>query len=262
MLARMTDHDEASRAAQAFQSAVKGLADVLPNGFSELGPGGALLATTGSLIPALNGIMSAVRAPDEAEIALLCKRAEAHVQGLPWSIRLRGEPAEGIVAVAADHGLTMLTRQPFMLADLEDERPRHMSESTSVSVRRLPEDEHEIFANVLGAAFGAPPAIIASLYTPLVLGQPFVGAYLAEVGGVPAAAGLAILTGEHVGLANIGTVPEYRRLGLGRAVTERILRDAHATGARTAYLHSAEESVSLFEHAGFHTEEFWTFITA
>jgi GNAT superfamily N-acetyltransferase len=258
----MTNTDEAFRAAQAFQAAVAELAGVLPNGFHEHGPGGALLATTGSMIPALNGIMSADPAPDKAEIAQLCAAAEEHVQGLPWSIRLRGEPDDGIVAVAAEHGLTTRSRQPFMLLKLEGDRAGQESDPASASVRPLRDDEHEVFAEVLGAAFGAPPVIIASLYTPLVLGQPFVRAYVAKVGGVPAAAGLAILTEEHVGLANIGTVSDYRRLGLGRAVTEAILRDGYTAGARTAYLHSSEEALPLFEQAGFHTEEFWTFFTA
>lgn len=195
MLTHMTSGVEVSLAAQAFQSAVEELAGVVPNGFCEHGPSGALLATTGSLIPALNGIMSADPAPDEAEIALLCMKAEAHIQGLPWSIRLRGEPEDGIVAVAADHGLTTLTRQPFMLLELEDDRAEQEPDRAPASVRPLRDDEHEVFADVLGAAFGAPPAIITSLYTPLVLGQPFVRPYVAEVDGVPAAAGLAILTG-------------------------------------------------------------------
>ncbi|MFF4763209.1 GNAT family N-acetyltransferase [Streptomyces sp. NPDC001292] len=258
----MTNSDEAFKAAQAFQAAVAELADVLPNGFRENGSGGALLATTGSMIPALNGITSAAPSPDKAEIAQLCDMAEAHVQGLPWSIRLRGEPEDGIVAVAAEHGLTTRTQQPFMLLKLDADRAWQESAQASASVRPLGDDEDELFAEVLGAAFGAPPVIIASLYTPLVLSQPFVRAYVAELDGVPAAAGLAILTEEHVGLANIGTVSDYRHLGLGRAVTEAILRDGYAAGARTAYLHSSEEALSLFEHAGFRTAEFWTFFTA
>ncbi|WP_263974216.1 GNAT family N-acetyltransferase [Streptomyces albicerus] len=80
--------------------------------------------------------------------------------------------------------------------------------------------------------------------------------------GEPAAAGLAILTERHVGLANIGTLPENRRRGLGRAITEAILRDARTAGARTAYLHSSDEAVPLFEQVGFRTEEFWASFTA
>ncbi|MET9382253.1 hypothetical protein ABZY09_14530 [Streptomyces sp. NPDC002928] len=174
---------------QAFQTAVEELAAVIPNGFHERGPGGALLATTGSLIPSLNGITSVDPTPDKAEIALLCDAAEVHVQGLPWSIRLRREPEEGVVAVAADHGLTTLTRQPFMLLKPADDRVAQESARESASVRPLRNDEHEVFADVLGSAFGAPPAIITSLYTPLVLSRPFVRAYVAEVDSVPAAAG-------------------------------------------------------------------------
>lgn len=258
----MNNDDAVSEAAAAFQAATERLAGVLPNGLHERGPGGALLAVTGSLIPLLNSIMSVTDVPDAAEIELLCEKAAPHVAQLPWSIRLRGEPGAGIVGIAAAHGLHTLTRQPFMLLSLDDDRDSRDFGRGPVTVRPLRDDEHETFATVLGAAFGAPPMIISSLYTPLVLGQPFVRGYLAEVDGKPAGAGLAILTERHVGLANIGTLHDHRRQGVARAVTEAILRDGRAAGAHTAYLHSSDEALPLFERAGFRTEESWTVFTA
>ncbi|MGW1092634.1 GNAT family N-acetyltransferase [Streptomyces sp. NPDC002596] len=249
-------------AAEAFQDATEALAGVLPNGFHARGADGTLLAVTGSVIPALNVIMSVATAPDRAEIGLLCEKAEPHLQQLPWSIRLRGEADEELAAIAAARGLTTRTQQPFMLLPLEDGPAAPQSGENSVTVRPLRNDEYETFAAVLGAAFGAPPAVITSLYTPFVLGQAFVKAYVADVDGVPAVAGLAVLTERHGGLANIGTLPEYRRRGLGRAVTEAALRDGRAAGARTAYLHSSDEAVPLFEQVGFRTEESWTSFTA
>lgn len=257
----MTNGDTTSHAAEAFRTAVEMLADTLPNGYAERGPGGSLLAVTGSQIPALNGILSVRPTPDAAELGPLSDKAAARVAGLPWSIRLRGEPDAELVSLAAAHGLGTLTRQPFMLLPLADGAQSAASD-TAEAVRPLRDEEFETFATVLGAAFGAPASVITSLYTPAVLGLPFVGAYLAEVDGVPAAAGLSILTERHVGLANIGTRPEYRRRGLGRAVTDAILRDARSAGAHTAYLHSSDEAVPLFEQAGFRTAESWTAFTA
>ncbi|WP_037858938.1 GNAT family N-acetyltransferase [Streptomyces sp. NRRL S-340] len=257
----MTNSDNVSDASAAFLAAVEALAGTLPNGFVGRGPDGALLAFTRSRIPALNGILSASAVPDTKEIGPLCDEAEAQAQQVPWSIRLRGEPDAEIVRIAAAHGLHTLTRQAFMLLPLEEERDVTKPQEP-VSVRPLHEDEFETFATVLGAAFEAPPAILTSLYTPLVLGRPFVRAYLAEADGVPAAAGLAILTQGHAGLANIGTLPGYRRRGLGRAVTEALLRDARESGAHTAYLHSGEESEPFFQQAGFRTEESWSAFTA
>lgn len=274
----MTSRHVVHEAAEAFQTATEQLAGILPNGLHERGPNGALLAVTGSMIPVLNGIMSVSDAPDLDEIRLLCEKAEPYVQHLPWSIRLRGDAGEEITELAARRGLPTQLRQPFMLLSLEDGRAdgradRHAggpevgreqghSGPESVTVRPLGGDEHETFAAVLGTAFGAPPMIISSLYTPHVLGQPFVKAYLAEADGTPVAAGLAIVTERHVGLANIGTLPEHRRRGIGRAVVEAILRDARAAGAHTAYLHSSDEALPLFEQAGFRTEETWVAFTA
>ncbi|WP_338704228.1 GNAT family N-acetyltransferase (plasmid) [Streptomyces sp. Q6] len=253
-------------AAEAFQAATEQLTDILPNGLHERGPNGALLAVTGSMIPVLNGIMSVSDVPDAEEIRLLCEKAEPHVQQLPWSIRLRGEAGEEITTLAARRGLSTRLQQPFMLLSLADGpevgRDQRQFGPESVTVRPLGDDEHETFAAVLGTAFGAPPVIISSLYTPHVLGQAFVKAYIAEADGIPAAAGLAIVTERHVGLANIGTLPDHRRRGLGRAVVEAILRDARAAGAHTAYLHSSDEALPLFEQAGFRTEESWAAFTA
>ncbi|MFG2357527.1 GNAT family N-acetyltransferase [Streptomyces sp. NPDC048521] len=253
--------DDIAGAARAFQDAVEGLAAAIPGGFHERGRGGALLATTGSHFPVFNGVMSVSPVPDPAEIAALCEQAGSHVDNLPWSIRLRGEPGQDLTSLAARHGLNTVSRRPFMLLALGDGRPGREAAAQAESVRPLGDDEHEILAAVMGAAFGAPPAVITSLFTPLVLGLPFVQGYVAETDGVPATAGIAIRTGAHVGLVNIGTVPEHRGEGLGRAVAERILRDGHASGARTAYLHSTDEGLPLFERLGFRTEEFWTFYT-
>ncbi|MFF5500065.1 GNAT family N-acetyltransferase [Streptomyces aquilus] len=258
----MTNQHAALEAAEAFQTATEQLADSLPNGFHERGPAGALLAVTGSMIPLLNSIMSVSDVPDAEEIGLLCEKAAPHVRQLPWTIRLRGEAGQEITDLAARHGLSTQVRQPFMLLSLADGREQGESGPAAVTVRRLADDEHETFAEVLGTAFGAPPAIISSLYTPQVLGQPFVKAYVAEADGTPVAAGLAIVTERHVGLANIGTLPAHRRRGAGRAVVEAILRDARAAGAHTAYLHASDEALPLFEQAGFRTEESWVVFSA
>ncbi|MFF3606770.1 GNAT family N-acetyltransferase [Streptomyces sp. NPDC002463] len=256
----MDNRDVVSQAAGAFRAAVEALAESLPNGFVEHGPGGALLAFTRSQIPALNGIVSVAAAPDTTEIGLLCENAAKQAQRLPWSIRLRGEPEEALVGLALDHGLGTVSRQPFMLRRLTGTRKE--TAGGGGPVRPLRSDESETFAEVLGAAFGAPPAVITSLYTPAVLSLPFVRAYLAEADGEPVAAGLGILTEQHVGLANIGTLPEYRRRGLARAITDTVVQDATHAGAHTAYLHSSDEAVPLFERAGFHVEESWTAFTA
>ncbi|MFH8625940.1 GNAT family N-acetyltransferase [Streptomyces vietnamensis] len=258
----MDNRDVVSQAAGAFRAAVQALAESLPNGFVEHGPGGALLAFTRSQIPALNGIVSVAATPDTTEIGLLCENAAKQAQGLPWSIRLRGEPEGALVGLAIAHGLGTVSQQPFMLRRLTGTRKETADGGSTGLVRPLRSDESETFAEVLGAAFGAPPAVITSLYTPAVLSLPFVRAYLAEVDGEPVAAGLGILTEQHVGLANIGTLPEYRRRGLARAITDTIVQDATHAGAHVAYLHSSDEAVPLFEWAGFHVEESWTAFTA
>lgn len=258
----MFDENSVFQAARAFLETVEELARIAPGGAIQRGAGGAVLAFTGSRIPALNVVMSADLHPEPKEIALFSTAAEIRADGLPWTIRLRGEPGAEISRIAADHGLTARTRQPFMLRPLTvADRP--FTESRRPRIRQLSGSEYETFAAVLGAVAGAPPSVVSSLYTADVLDQPSITAYVAEADdGAPVATVLTVVTAGHLALANVCTLPEYRRRGLARALTGTALRDGQAAGAHTAFLHSTEEALPLFEQAGFRTAEFWTLFSA
>ncbi len=119
-------------------------------------------------------------------------------------------------------------------------------------VRRLASDEYETFAEVVGRAFGVAPETVALVYTAEVLANPLIGAYVAEThSGAAVAAGAGILTDGHWGIANIGTVPERRRQGYARVLTETILRRGTTAGAHTAYMHTGPDAVPFFERLGF-----------
>ncbi|MER8226445.1 GNAT family N-acetyltransferase [Streptomyces sp. NPDC094143] len=79
--------------------------------------------------------------------------------------------------------------------------------------------------------------------------------------GEPAATSFGVLVGDAVGVFNVTVLPQHRRRGYGRAATRAVLRDAHAAGARTAFLHSTPPGVPLYEAMGFHTAENWTAFT-
>ncbi|WP_329218560.1 GNAT family N-acetyltransferase [Streptomyces sp. NBC_01485] len=244
----------AGPAARAFRTAMQRLAAVVPGSLHQVAPGGTLLAFTGSQIPLLNTVMSVSSQPDTGEMVALVEKAAQFPRSVPWTIRLRGEATEELERIAGDYGLRAQP-QPFMVAPLTGGLP---DRPNSPIVRRIAGDEYETFAKTLGAAFGAPPFIISDLYRPAVLDAREITAYLAEVGGIAVAAGLGVVTDGHLGLINIATRPEYRRLGHGRELTETIMRDGRVAGAHTAYLHPSLEAERLFESAGFRTVEDWT----
>ncbi|MGN6635560.1 MAG: GNAT family N-acetyltransferase [Oryzihumus sp.] len=60
----------------------------------------------------------------------------------------------------------------------------------------------------------------------------------ARVDGQAVAGGLALVTGETVGLCVVATLEEFRGRGIGGAVTEAPLREGKARGAKHAILHT------------------------
>lgn len=55
-------------------------------------------------------------------------------------------------------------------------------------------------------------------------------------------------------VANVATHPEYRRRGIGRALTERAMKQAHAKNASAIWLHVREDNpgaIKLYEDLGF-----------
>ncbi|MEO3742534.1 GNAT family N-acetyltransferase [Plantactinospora sp. B5E13] len=259
----MTENYSTAKAALAFLSGMEDLAAAIPGTYRERGANGSLLALTRAMVPALNPILSAAATPDAAEIAALAEVAARESGPAPWSIRLRGEPTPEIVATATRYGLTTTSTQPFMLESLDGSGPTRPETASEVRVRRLAGAESATFAAVLSAGFGAPPEMIAAIYTPAVLDSPGTSAYVAENDrGVPVSAGVAFRNDGFLGLANISTVPEFQRRGYGRALTEVILRDGRTAGAHTAYLHANEPSLPFFESVGFSTTEHWTMLSA
>ncbi|MEL9990359.1 MAG: GNAT family N-acetyltransferase [Thermoproteus sp.] len=79
-------------------------------------------------------------------------------------------------------------------------------------------------------------------------------AYVAELDGVVVAAARIVKVGDSAYLQGLRVRPEYRRRGVGRAVTEFLLGEAKRLGAKTATLLVAEwnkPSLSLVEKVGF-----------
>jgi GNAT superfamily N-acetyltransferase len=100
------------------------------------------------------------------------------------------------------------------------------------------DDAARAIAVVLGEAFGVEPERIAAIEqeTLILLGMEEFHACLIRVDGEPAAAARRTTFDGASYLSSIGTRPRFRGLGLGRLVSEAVLRDAIAAGSRWTYL--------------------------
>ena len=69
--------------------------------------------------------------------------------------------------------------------------------------------------------------------------------------GMAVAGAWSLLHDGDCGIYTVGTLPQWRRRGLARALTEHILADAQRQGARTATLQSTPMAQGLYESLGF-----------
>jgi N-acetylglutamate synthase len=227
-------------------------------GRSRRGPDGAVLAISEAPVASMNTILSPSLDPSPDEIASL---AESESWEFPWSIQVRGEPGPLVTGVAARHGLTEFTRLPLMVRRPGQGLPAEPV-IDSLRVRAVSAEELGPYAVAVAEGFEAPPETFEVLTVPSVGKIDGIKFYLAELDGVPVGTGMTAITGDLTGISNITTLPRYRRRGYGRAVTMEMVRAGFAAGAATAYLYSSEMGESVYESAGFRTEEYLTVITA
>jgi GNAT superfamily N-acetyltransferase len=117
-------------------------------------------------------------------------------------------------------------------------------------VREIGQDEAEVFADVLLRGHGVPDDVSRS-HVGRWAGNPSSRLYLAEVDGVPAAAG-ALVLGEVANLANASTLPEFRGRGLQSALIRARIDAAAMSGAALVCASASWDSQSQrnLERAG------------
>jgi ribosomal protein S18 acetylase RimI-like enzyme len=179
--------------------------------------------------------------------------------GLPWSIFSRAEPSADLVAVAAEYGLTRAHRSPVMVRGTEPVRPASGGRATPM-IRRITVADLATYTDVLTAGFEAPPEMLRNLMSPELIAAPEISAYLLEHHGEPVAVGLGTVTAGLVGVYNIATPPPFRSRGYGRLVTEAVIRDGLAAGAKGAYLLASDLGQPLYRSLGFETIDTWTYL--
>jgi ribosomal protein S18 acetylase RimI-like enzyme len=102
-------------------------------------------------------------------------------------------------------------------------------------------------------AFGDPPAASAGWLAPMVEAGTV---WLATVGGRTVGVARSVVTdewaGPAVGVFGVGVLPEYRRRGIGSALTSHLVAEGFAAGAKFAHLNpDTEEARRLYERLGF-----------
>ena len=94
-------------------------------------------------------------------------------------------------------------------------------------------------------------AVDSAFRDPASLLDPAVAGFVAYVDGVPAGAAMSFTDGGVTRVGWVGTVPEFRRRGLGAAVTRAAVLAGFDRGAHIAALELSPVGVSLYRSLGF-----------
>ncbi|WP_432041613.1 GNAT family N-acetyltransferase [Streptomyces cadmiisoli] len=219
---------------------------------------GTVLAVSGAPVASLNAVISPNPDPSPEVIGKLA--GSEYLQGLAWSIQVRGVPGPQVIEVAAGHGLTSVSGLPLMVRRPGAGEPARAG--GGLRVRPVDGDELGLYAGIMSDGFGVPHEAFAMFAEPALARTEGFTFYLAELDGVPVGTGMAAVTGDLLGVFNIAVLPEYRRRGHGLAVTTEIVRAGYAAGATTAYLYASPWGESVYTTAGFRTEEVLAMFTA
>lgn len=169
---------------------------------------------------------------------------------VPFWVTVTDPVVEAVKHHLADLGLTKATEQPGMAMAPLDELPARDSVADIVEV--TDRNKLDDFSRVAAAVFGTPLDVAEQLYR-IALETEEDRLFLAQVDGQPAGCGLLIQTGDVAGVYTIGVDEEYRRQGIGEAMSWEVLRAGREAGCQVGILQSSDMGYPLYEKMGFKT---------
>ena len=193
---------------------------------------------------------------DELDARIREKQAYYRSKRRPliWWSTPHSAPATLVERLLA-HGFVHRASFPGMVADLRA-LPEQISLPANARVERV-RDERGLrdWARTCLIAFGDSLDIVepaVEVFRTLALGD---GGewrcYLARVDGEPASSAGVMMTGGVAGIYWVGTPTEYRRRGLGMAVTAAALRDAFSERYRIGCLTASQLGRPIYARLGF-----------
>jgi GNAT superfamily N-acetyltransferase len=119
-----------------------------------------------------------------------------------------------------------------------------------LTVHRADESCLVEFADLASTIFSLPRDSVAKVFVPSLLAKDQLALYLARSNGAPAGVTILSLDGDKVGVWCMGTAPNFRRRGIGRALLLAAM-EKHHTADTTFFLTPTPEGRKLYEKVGF-----------
>lgn len=153
-----------------------------------------------------------------------------------------------------NHNLSYKVRAPLMFKELGNIQPKE--QHADITVQKLDTATFDMlleWIRIMSRACSADSRECAKILNTFLrrTNPGTMVLYLGLYQGVPAAVGMVLYHNTVAALHWIGTVPEYRRKGLARAITNHILIDSQQAGCTTAILLSSDMGKALYDDLEF-----------
>jgi len=174
----------------------------------------------------------------------------------PWSLVTTAGTSGGMEPLIRKHGLAQALVEPGMV--LDPIPGRCPSPPKGLDSRRVEDRDELLTFSITGAeAFGMHAANLEALAEGLVKGMRDGsfrgGCYLGYYDGKPVATSLRYTTGPVAGIYFVATTKEYRRRGIGEAMTWRAAVDGRNENCSISVLQASEMGRPVYEGMGFRT---------
>lgn len=170
----------------------------------------------------------------------------------PFWVTADASFTEGVAAVGSELALEPSegTQPGMTLAPLEE-----ISSGDSPAVIEAATDAAALddWREVAVAVFGFSPETVNRLTPPTVLAADELQYFVGRVDGDAVACGLLVRVGDVAGVYTIGVLEEYRRRGIGEAMTRTVLAAGRDRGCQIGILQSSQSGVPLYKGMGFET---------
>ena len=244
--------NEADRLHQVLVSVAERLATVLEGAEFERGDGYWFMSFPTFPIRDLNGVWAD---SDAATDDLAARRAQAGDRRTPFTVMTRAGKTPAVEHAARELGLTNEIRIPGMTVTAQDLN----DPASELEVLRVETADGLAQAlEVCASGFGAPPELVASIYSLEVAQLEGLETYLGRVDGRDVSTAIGCTIDRTCGIFSVATPGEHRGRGYGAAITAKAVRDGFDAGANLGGLQSSSMGESVYKRLGFRDVETYT----
>lgn len=174
---------------------------------------------------------------------------------LPFAVTVTESALDTVESLAPDVGLELSAEAPqpepgMALPSLAEIPPNE----TAANIVKITDDAGlDEFIAVASRVFELDRDICRQVNSDSLLEDAEMGMFLGRVDGQAAACGRLVQTGDLAGVYAIGVIEEYRRRGIGAAMTWVVLRAGREAGCHVGVLSSSEMAYPLYQQMGFET---------